>query len=100
MLMECYVRHRGIDQWPRVDATVKSAVQHPGRFTVCKLVFAYVDLHGELHAVRCGIHNDSSLFNVVQGDTFPVRYNPAKPSQWFSDEYGLPVRAKLVVTRS
>ena len=97
MLMEWYIRLRGIDQWPEVDAKVQSAVQHIQRFSICKLAFTYLDSRGELHTVRCVVKNDSSLFNVRPGDTFPVRYNPAKPGQWFSDEYGLPTTAQLVV---
>ena len=87
--MEWYVGRRGINQWPEVDATVQSAEQHTRYRAYCKLAFTYTDRQGDNHAVLTSVSNQTSLYNVGLGDTFPVRYNPAKPSHWFSSESGL-----------
>jgi hypothetical protein len=36
------------------------------------------------------IGDESSLYNLDEGDTFAIRYNPARPERYFSSEYTMP----------
>jgi hypothetical protein len=91
MLIEVWERLRGVNQWPETTATVSSinryAAPKAGGF-LADVSFNYQDKQGEYQSGLYKVESHSSLYNFKPGDTFPLRFNPTRPQQYFSPEYG------------
>ena len=51
--------------------------------------FRYHTLNGQEFSGTFGSDINSPLYAMVEGDTFPLSYNPARPERYWSDMYGL-----------
>lgn len=98
MIEELWARLRGADKWPESVATVTSVDRvppqgrSPGYATVS---FCYRPSGAETQSGQYKVDSQSSLYNVDEMDTFPVRFNPAHPERYFSGEYTIPFAVKF-----
>lgn len=99
MIEELWRKLRGIDRWPETEADVAGVYRFEGRRN-CKLAvvsFRYKDENGRYHTGQLRVDTYSSIYNLSVGDVINVRYNPARPDRFWSDECGLPVQTSLLV---
>jgi hypothetical protein len=89
MLIELLERWRGVDRWPETTATVYSVNRYNGGDAgdLADVTFRYQDGQGGYQAGCYTVNSYTSLYNIEKDDTFSLRYNPAKPKQYFSGEY-------------
>ena len=93
MVEEILARLRGVSKWPEVEATVYSVNRNPaqGRSPATATVtFSYRPDGGEVHSGSFFIGDQSSLYYLDENGTFPLRYDPARPERFWSDEYVVP----------
>ncbi len=92
MLIEIWERLRGYDKWVRTNAMVcRSAtekVEHysrGGNYYTDEAgdVIEWTDPTGEKQYADFNAPQGSKLFQLVQGDTVEIRYNPAKPDEFY-----------------
>jgi hypothetical protein len=97
MLIELWERLRGIDQWTETTATVSSVNRYsaPKSGDLAGITFTYKDGQGEYQSGSYTVDSLTSLYNIERDDTFSIRYNPAKPSEYFSSEYAATANARL-----
>lgn len=104
MLIEIWERLRGYDKWIQAEATIlssklaKSGVvpSDSDRFdklcskslwqimrwhSTCTIRWA--DLSGTPHTARYAVGERSALFQLYDGQTVPIRYNPACPEEYY-----------------
>ena len=91
MLIEIWERLRGYDKWIETDATVESSeaanYQLHGRdLSSSEDVIVWTDAGGEKHRAPFRVQADSPLFQLVQGSTISIRYNPADPEEYYFRE--------------
>jgi len=108
MLIEIWERLRGYDKWVKTNATVcRSAtekVEHQGRggpyyTTEAGDVIEWTDSTGEKQYADSNAPEGSKLFQLTTGDTVEIRYNPAKPDDfYFRDLVQLRVRQAASAT--
>lgn len=93
MIEELPARIRGADKWPETQVTAVSVdrIAAQGRSPArASIKFNYKSASAESRSGSFYIGDQSSLFNLDENDTFPVRYNPDHPEHHFSGEYVLP----------
>ena len=105
MLIEAWERLRGYDKWTPAVATVQSATlsridvgskKSPvavGWESASKIIWQ--DENQTEHAAIFQAYEESPLYQLCEGDTVNIRYNPANPS-----EYYLPGLLQSKVTRT
>jgi hypothetical protein len=87
MLKELWEKMRGHEkQWIETEATVRVVCQFDevGEYETWKaaeISFRYTGRSGELHYGSVNVTDSSSLFDLKENDTFPVRYNAAQPDE-------------------
>jgi len=99
MLIEIWERLRGYDKWIQTEATIKSsnlAEVEIGRIlngrwfnsdpvdewkSSCMLT--WVDNSGNPHENEFEVAEDSPLFQLYDGQTVTIRYNPTNPDQFY-----------------
>jgi len=91
MLEPLIERWRGIDKWPEADATVVSCeVVSEGGYQQpppsVRITFFYRDATQAIQGGDLVADSATSLFNLCVNDTFQVRFNPKRPSQFYSSE--------------
>jgi hypothetical protein len=95
MLIEIWERLRGYDKWVQTNAVVcRSAteqVEHQGRYgpyftTEAGDVIEWTDPTGEKQYADFNVPEGSKLFQLITGDTVDIRYNPAKPDDFYYRE--------------
>ena len=99
MLIEIWERLRGCDKWTQTEATIKSSDLEEvevGSFRYNRFshsekvdewqstsVLAWTDASGKSHTAEYAVSEDSPLFQLCDGQTVPIRYNPANPEQFY-----------------
>jgi hypothetical protein len=108
MLIEIWERLRGYDKWVRTDAVVcrsgTEKVENQGRYgtyytTEAGDVIEWTDPTGEKQYADFNAPEGSKLFQLVAGDKVEIRYNPAKPDDfYYRDLLRMKVRQGAVAT--
>jgi hypothetical protein len=88
MLIELWERLRGYDKWIEAEATVESSEPmnqqlHGRDLSYSDDVIVWADSTGEKHRAPFRVQADSPLFQLVQGSTISIRYNPADPEEYY-----------------
>ena len=90
MLLDWYIRFRGIDEWPEAEATAISTLLVPGieggegRSPDRKRIdFSYLGPDGCSHKGTVLASEGSDLFYFDVGDSFRVRISPKDSSRYF-----------------
>jgi hypothetical protein len=99
MLIEIWERLRGYDKWTQTEATIKSSDlkevevgrSRTTRFSdsepiyewqsIC--VLAWTDALGNPRTSEYAVSENSPLFQLYDGQTVTIRYNSAKPEQFY-----------------
>jgi hypothetical protein len=111
MLIEAWERLRGYDKWIQTEATIKSsqldevevARVRTSRYgddepimewqSTCSL--AWTDNTGRTRTADYEVSESSSLFQLYDGQTETIRYNPANPDEYYIRDL---LRDKVVST--
>jgi hypothetical protein len=98
MLIELWEKLRGYDKWTETTATIQSsklAEEQIGevynRYSENEPVYewestntlAWADASGNRHTAEYQVSEDSPLFQLYDGQTVTIRYNPVKPDQFY-----------------
>jgi len=92
MLIEIWERLRGYDRWTQTNAVVcrsgTEKVEQHGRqgtyfTTEAGDVIEWTDPTGEKQYADFNAPEGSKLFQLTTGDTVEIRYNPAKPDDFY-----------------
>jgi len=59
------------------------------------VTFRYTDGDGGYQAGCYTVDSYTSLYNVEADDTFSIRYNPARPEEYFSSDYESTAESRL-----
>ncbi len=83
-------RLRGIKNWPSTDATVTytAVVDAGGRSGLSMNVFFRYNAGLGLESGKLFVDSNSSVYGLTPGETFPIQFNPAKPSSYYCSEAG------------
>lgn len=109
MFIEIWEKLRGYDKWTPVNAKILSSklddvqvVAVPDGYgrvqtgdewrSTCGI--AWTDSNGKEHKAEFKVSENSPLFQMYDGQTLPIRYNPANPDRFY--ERGV-ARAKLMI---
>jgi len=99
MLLEFWERLRGYDKWIETAATINSSdlaeveigKARMTRFSdwepidewQSKCQLAWTDASRASHTATYAVAEDSPLFQLYDGQTVAIRYNPARPDQFY-----------------
>jgi hypothetical protein len=98
MLIELWERLRGYDKWVETDAKIQSSnlseeqiAEVYGRSGVYETVsewqstntIMWTDASGKEHSAEYEVDEDSPLFQLYDGQTVTIRYNPANPDEFY-----------------
>ena len=90
MLIEIWERLRGYDKWIETEATIESTAEvffspYPTTHTDnwCDHVILWTDSSGEQHRAPLRARELSPFFQLVEGSTFTIRFNPAHPEEYY-----------------
>lgn len=96
MLIEIWERMRGYDKWVQTEATINSSnvekTEHVDRAGNTSYTWAsgdglvWVDLQGQQHGADFRVDDESPLYQLVGGESVTIRYNPAKPDEYYFRE--------------
>jgi hypothetical protein len=97
MLIEIWERLRGYNKWIQTEAQFESSKveeskqfgayrQQDGSTWASDDVLVWTDRQGQRHGVEFQVPDDSPLYQFVDGETVTIRYNPAKPDQFYLRE--------------
>jgi hypothetical protein len=104
MLIELWEWLRGYDKWVETDAKIASAdlqqIAHLGRsggvsytYDVSGDTLVWKDMSGRCHSAEFRVSDKSPLFHLAGGEKVTIRYNPARPGQYYYPEL---LRARFV----
>src|ERR1700677_1384026 len=92
MLIEIWERLRGYDKWAQTNAvgcrSGRKQAEHQGGYgasftTEAGDVIEWTDPTGEKQYADFNAPEGSKLFQLTTGDTVEIRYNPAKPDDFY-----------------
>lgn len=97
MLIEIWERMRGYDKWTPVEAMILSSklddvevADMPQRYGGGKIyewqstcVISWKDSNGKEHKTGFEVSENSPLFQLYDGQTVTIRYNPANPDEFY-----------------
>jgi hypothetical protein len=97
MLIEIWERLRGYDKWLQAEATIESSKVEEQPITNrsgAVMDYAYssgdvltwTDGNGEKQYADFSVPEESPLFQLIGGETVTIRYNPAKPEEFYYRE--------------
>jgi len=93
MLIEIWERLRGYDKWIQTEATVESSKveetldsESGGIAYSSGDVLVWMDQQGEHQRAYFTVPDDSPLYQLVEGATITIRFNPADPDQYYLRE--------------
>jgi len=96
MLEELWKRTRGIDHWPRAQATIHSAVHIQGRRREITLVaFRWKTVEGVEKTGQVTANSNSPFFNISGGETVMIQYDPRRPERFWIDDLGFPAETRF-----
>lgn len=95
MLIEFWERLRGYDKWIETEAKIESSDIHEadiknqyGQTMVREYDagdrIAWSDAQGGQHQGKFSADEESPLYQLVDGNTFTIRYNPARPDRFYN----------------
>ena len=104
MLIEMWERWRGYDKWVRTEAKIESSEIHEtdiknqyGQTMVKDYdagdLITWLDARGEKHQSKFSVGEVSPLYQLVDGQTFTIRYDPEHPEHFYHPDL-LRYRAK------
>ncbi len=97
MIEELWVKICGVDKWPETEARVTSVFRFTGRGTKgrpiarANLTIRYRTLSGQECSGELRVTIVSPRYLAREGETFPIRYDPARPEQYWC---GMPETAR------
>lgn len=93
MLIEIWERLRGYCKWVQVEATIESSnMEETPHFDQSGHVsysyassdnLVWTDRQGQRRSAYISIPDDSPLYQFIGGETVSIRYDPAKPDQFY-----------------
>jgi hypothetical protein len=93
MLIELWERLRGYDKWVETDAMIESSdLVSKGRRVGLggvtpnlgsRVRIAWRSANGEKRTAEFNVDDESPLYQLVGAETVSIRYNPAKPGQYY-----------------
>ena len=89
MFTDLLYKWRGINKWPETTATVSSTeiVSEGGRSgRTMNIFFSYQTADNSIESGKLFVDDYSSIYGLAENDTFPLQYNPHKPSHFYSKE--------------
>jgi uncharacterized protein DUF3592 len=97
MLIEIWERLRGYDKWIQVDARVESSnLQETKNYDrsgnqiesswESDDEIVWTDNMGQEQRADFNVPDDSPIYQLVGGETVTIRYNPAKPEEFYYRE--------------
>jgi len=97
MLIEIWERLRGYNKWIQTEATIESSnleetpiADRYGRIIDYSYasgdILTWTDHQGEKQYADFSVPDDSPIYQLVDGDTVTIRYNPAKPEEFYYRE--------------
>ena len=108
MLIEIWEHLRGYDNWVETNAVVcRSATEKVEHYSRGRNYYTYeagdvielTDPTGEKQYADFNAPEGSKLFQLVQGDTVEIRFNPAKPDEfYYRDLLRMRVRQTAIAT--
>jgi hypothetical protein len=106
MLIEIWERLRGYDKWIPTEAKVESSkvkeTLDPESGYIAYSsgdLLVWTDQQGEHQRAYFTVPDDSPLYQLVEGATVTIRYNPADPYQYYLREL-LQTRIHMAVSRA
>jgi hypothetical protein len=97
MLIEIWERVRGYDKWIQADARIESSnleeTEHYDRYG--KQIesswksddeIVWTDQMGQEQRADFDVPEESPIYQLVDGETVTIRYNPAKPEEFYYRE--------------
>src|SRR6202035_1860266 len=85
MLIKAWERLRGYETWTPTAATIQgSRLENAGfgdLLSVCTIVWH--DQDRGLHTGEFEVVEGSQLYQLCEGDTVDIRFNPAKPDEFY-----------------
>jgi hypothetical protein len=91
MLIELWERLRGYDKWVPVEARIESTrvwkrETRYGTVDCSDDVMLWTDPTGMNHRAPFTTQDGSPLFELIEGSTRAIRYNPADPEEYYCRE--------------
>jgi hypothetical protein len=92
MIPKLLTRWYAVAYWIEGQATVVSREelfhegQEGGPLESAELSFYYRDLSRSMQSGHLHVDNESPLYRLNRGDTFSIRFNPRRPSQYWCRE--------------
>jgi len=96
MIIELWERLLGYDKWPETSARFETAdlekTAHTDRAGNVSYTWAsqdtiiWIDRLGSTHRASFRVPDDSPIYQMIDGDTVTIRYNPAKPDHYYYRE--------------
>jgi hypothetical protein len=94
MLIEIWERWRGYDKWVETEAKIESSEIHEtdiknqyGQTMVKDYdagdLITWLDARGEKHQSKFTVDEVSPLYQLVDGQTFTIRYDPEHPERFY-----------------
>jgi hypothetical protein len=91
MLIEFWERLRGYQGWNETNAVIESAIVNKEPVGERGILFittsvdtlAWNDQTGQKHSAELKLPDDSPLFHLKAGDAVTIRYNPARPDEFY-----------------
>jgi hypothetical protein len=93
MLLEIWESLRGYDKWPEVAAKIESSnverTDHVSSNGTVSYTWAsgdqitWTDSRGEKQCADFRVDDESPLYQLVGGEAVKIRYNPARPRQFY-----------------
>ncbi|MGD0938938.1 MAG: DUF3592 domain-containing protein [Terracidiphilus sp.] len=92
MLIEIWERLRGYDKWTQTEATVESSVEQKDTVVYrgnkfdeysSNDVIVWKDAQGEKQYADFTVQENSPLFQLIDGNSVSIRFNPAKPDEFY-----------------
>ena len=91
MLIELWEKMRGYDKWVETEAFVEESLvttheNDAGQYSVSDEVLVWADTQSARHRAAFAVGEDSALYQLVEGSTLRIRYNPADPEEFYIRE--------------
>jgi len=94
MLIEIWERLRGYNKWIQTEAKIESSNlenvktydingNQAGVTTESDDVLVWTDKMGQRQRAKFCVPEDSPLYQFIGGETVTIRYNPAKPEEFY-----------------
>ena len=97
MLIEIWERLRGYDKWIQTEAKIESSnleeIKHYDRYGnqmesswASDDEVVWTDKMGQKQSAEFKVPEDSPIYQLLDGETVTIRYNPARPEEFYYRE--------------